>query len=105
MACFPNKNLSLGEKSLLDNFVSRLGKIFRSLVILCVSYLFRQLKRKNIYFLRKALIVPLISIFQQVPSEYRQFSDVRTSCLEVRTCWVWTILCLLCVRSLGGNLE
>ena len=47
MACFPNQSLSLGEKSLLDNFVSRLGKIFRSLVILCVSYLFRQFSREK----------------------------------------------------------
>ena len=33
------------------------------------------------------------------------FQRSRTSRLEVHPDWVWTILCLLRVRSLGGNLE
>ena len=33
------------------------------------------------------------------------FRHARTSRLEVHPDWVWTILCLLRVRSLGGNLN
>ena len=38
-------------------------------------------------------------------SNTANIQHTRTSRLEVHPDWVWTILCLLCGRSLGGNLK
>lgn len=46
----------------------------------------------------------LLALVLLIPNT-ANFRHVRTSRLKVRTNRVWTILCLLRVRSLGGNLE
>ena len=46
----------------------------------------------------------LLALVLLIPNT-ANFRHARTSRLEVHPDWVWTIHCLLRVRSLGGNLE
>ena len=46
----------------------------------------------------------LLALVLLIPNT-ANFRHARTSRLKVHPDWVWTIHCLLRVRSLGGNLE